>query len=164
MKPSQKGAIAEAAVLAAAVKLHVPVLVPFNEGTRYDLVFELVDGFHRVQCKWGSLRGGVIRASLLTSRLTPSGYVKTSYSPEEIDAFAVYCADLDTCCWLPMHDFQGLTYAHLRTTPALNNQRQLVKWAAQYEFGAIAQLGERRAGSAKVVGSSPTSSITKPLF
>ena len=39
--PSQKGSIAEAAIVAAAVKLGVSVLKPVNEGLRYDLVFEL---------------------------------------------------------------------------------------------------------------------------
>ena len=47
----------------------------------------------------------------------------------------------------------------LRLTPPRNNQRACVNLAEDYAFdGAIAQLGERRAGSAKVVGSSPTSS------
>ena len=50
--PSQKGSIAEAAIVAAAVKLGVSVLEPVNEGLRYDLVFELSNNFVRVQCKW----------------------------------------------------------------------------------------------------------------
>jgi hypothetical protein len=165
VKPGQKGAIAEAAVLAAAVKLHIPVLVPFNEGSRYDLVFDLEGRLTRVQCKWGTVHGDVVRARLSTSRLTPQGYVRTTYARREIDAFAVYCADLDCCYWLPIEEFAGQSYVHLRLTPARNNQRQLVKWAAHYEFGAIAQLGERLAGSQKVAGSSPASSTeTKPLF
>ena len=36
-----------------------------------------------------------------------------------------------------------------------------IHWAADFELGAIAQLGERRAGSAKAVGSSPTSSTSE---
>jgi hypothetical protein len=48
---------------------------------------------------------------------------------------------------------------------AANSQKAAINYADQYDFGAIAQLGERRAGSAKVVGSSPTSSISyeRPL-
>ena len=117
-----------------------------------------------MQCKWGSLQGDVVRARLSTSRLTPGGYVRTTYSAYEIDAFAVYCHELDRCYWLPIDEFASQTYVCLRLTPARNNQRQLVKWAAQYEFGAIAQLGERLAGSQKVAGSSPASSTpAKPL-
>jgi hypothetical protein len=52
----------------------------------------------------------------------------------------------------------GKTYIHLRLTPARNNQRTGVTMAADYEFGAVAQLGERRHGMAEVRGSSPLSS------
>jgi hypothetical protein len=48
---------------------------------------------------------------------------------------------------------------YLRLTPARNNQEFAISYAADYEFsGALAQLGERRAGSAKVAGSSPACS------
>jgi len=50
---------------------------------------------------------------------------------------------------------------HLRLGPTRNNQRLGVKMAAAYELGAIAQLGERSAGSRKVEGSSPSSSMGK---
>jgi hypothetical protein len=53
----------------------------------------------------------------------------------------------------------GRGYLHLRLAPARNNRQALVTMADDYDFGAIAQLGERRAGSAKVAGSSPASSI-----
>jgi hypothetical protein len=53
----------------------------------------------------------------------------------------------------------------LRLTPAANNQEAAINYAADYDFGAIAQLGERRHGMAEVVGSSPTSSTSnvRPL-
>jgi hypothetical protein len=50
--------------------------------------------------------------------------------------------------------------------PTRNNQRRGVHWARDYEFaariqsfGAVAQLGERLAGSQKATGSSPVGSI-----
>jgi hypothetical protein len=43
--------------------------------------------------------------------------------------------------------------------PAANRQELAIRYAEPYRLpGAIAQLGERRAGSAKVEGSSPSSS------
>ena len=164
MKTSQKGAVAEAAILAEAVKMEIGVLLPFNEGSRYDLVLDVGNRLLRAQCKWGAVTRDTIHVRLNTSRLTPSGYVRTTYSAAEVDGFAVYCDDLDRCYWLPIEEFGGKTFVYLRLAPARNNQQQLVKWAAQYEFGAIAQLEERLAGSQKVVGSSPTSSTSKPLF
>lgn len=50
---------------------------------------------------------------------------------------------------------------HLRLSPAKNNQRSRVIMADSFRLGAVAQLGERRAGSAKARGSSPLSSIAR---
>ena len=80
------------------------------------------------------------------------------YAEDEIEAVAVYCGDLNRCYYLPITMVSGKSYVHLRLSPARNNQRMGVTMAAEYEFGAIAQLGERLAGSQKVAGSSPASS------
>ena len=50
---------------AAAVKAGVCVLRPMVEGERYDLAFDIHGHFVRVQCKTGSLNGGVITASAM---------------------------------------------------------------------------------------------------
>src|SRR5688572_3748175 len=47
---------------------------------------------------------------------------------------------------------------HLRVAAARNFQRACINLAENYRLGAIAQLGERSAGSRKVGGSSPPSS------
>src|SRR4051812_44636529 len=52
----------------------------------------------------------------------------------------------------------GKRQLHLRLNPPRNGQRACINLASEYRLGAIAQLGERSAGSRKVVGSSPTSS------
>ena len=158
MTSNHKGAIAEAAIELAAVRLEIPVLHPRQEGLRYDLALELGHRLLRVQCKWAARVGDVVRIHTRTSRLTSAGHVRTTYSSAEIDAIAAYCAELDECYLLPISEVEGQQLVHLRLHPARNNQTAGVKMAAEYRFGAIAQLGERRAGSAKVVGSSPTSS------
>jgi hypothetical protein len=56
LTPAQKGSIAESAILHAAIKLGINVFGPFNEGLRYDLIFELGGRFVRVQCKWAVQR------------------------------------------------------------------------------------------------------------
>ena len=96
--------------------------------------------------------------------LTPGrkrAIAETAYSAAEVDETGVYCAPLDCCYLLPISVAEGRRALQLRVEPSRNNQRALVNWAHEYELGAIAQLGERRAGSAKVVGSSPTSSTTE---
>ncbi len=60
---------------------------------------------------------------------------------------------------LPIEDFPQQREIRLRLSPAKNNQRVGVTLAEPYRSGAIAQLGERVAGSHEVGGSSPPGSI-----
>jgi PD-(D/E)XK nuclease superfamily protein len=160
-----KGAIAEAAIASAAIELGIHVLRPLAEGRRYDLVFDVGDRLLRVQCKWAPRKGNVIAVNLLTHRCTPRGHVRATYSAEEVDGIAIYCQELKECFYVPIEKAAGRAGMHLRLAPAANGQSEAINWAADYPLGAIAQLGERRAGSAKVVGSSPTSSTpnVRPL-
>jgi hypothetical protein len=159
---SQKGGLAELKIAAAAADLGIGVLRSMTDGLRYDLVFDVFGELVRVQCKWATLKGDVVSIPLRTSRHTPAGYVRTVYDADEIEGFAAYCRELDSCFYLPISDFAGRQLARLRLGPARNGQRLGVKMAADYLLGAVAQLGERRAGSAKVRGSSPLSSTPAP--
>jgi PD-(D/E)XK endonuclease len=160
-----KGAIAEAAIRLAAVELGFYVLHPLVEGRRYDLVIDTGPRLLRVQCKWARRRGNVIVVDTSTRRLTPHGYVSTTYTASEIDGIGAYCQELNRCYYLPIELAAGRRGFHLRLAPAANNQEVAINWAADYDFGAIAQLGERPAGSRQVGGSSPPSSIgnVRPL-
>jgi hypothetical protein len=159
---SQKGGLAELKIAAAAADLGFGVLRPMTEGLRYDLVIDVAGCLLRVQCKWATRKDDVVSIPLRTSRHTPGGYVRTLYRADEIEGFAAYCRALESCFFLPIEDFGGRTHAHLRLSPARNGQRHGVKMADEYLLGAVAQLGERRAGSAKVRGSSPLSSTPSP--
>lgn len=155
---TQKGAIAEVEVERAAVRLGFVVARPTTEGRRYDLIVDTGTRLYRVQCKWGAVKNNVVNIATRTSRHTPRGYVHTTYSAAEVDLIAVYAAGIDRIFAIPIAELEGQTHLHLRLAPCRNNQSIGVKWAEQYDFGAVAQLGERRAGSAKVTGSSPVSS------
>ena len=160
MTSNAKGALAEAAIVASALRLGIVVLRPMVEGRRYDLVFDF-DGsrIERVQCKWGRLAGDVVAVHTGTCRHTPrNGYVRTTYTADEVDALAVWCEALEQCFYLPAAMVAGKTDLHLRLTPARNNQRTGVTMAADHRLGAVAQLGERRHGMAEVRGSIPLSS------
>ena len=159
LTPGRKGAIAETAIAAEAVALGLDVYRPVSEGGRYDLIIDTGPRLFRVQCKWAALRGDVVVIGSRTSRLTPRGYVRTTYSAAEIDGVAAHCAALQRSFWLPIHLVERQGLVHLRLRPARNGQQQGLKWAAQYPLGAIAQLGERVTGSHEVAGSSPASSI-----
>jgi hypothetical protein len=156
-----KGAIAEAAIASQAIEMGIFVLRPMIEGRRYDLMFDIDHRLYRVQCKWAPRIGSVVRVQLQCSRYTPHGYVRTTYSADEIDVVVAYCQELKRCYWLPIDMVAGKRAIHLRLEPARNNQEAAINFATDYEFGAIAQLGERRHGMAEVEGSSPSSSTSE---
>jgi hypothetical protein len=171
MTTDQKGAIAEQAVVLAAIKLGIEVYRPIAEGGRYDMIFDLGDQLNRVQCKWAGVYGDVVIVRCYSARRTGAGLVRRLYSADQIDSFAAYCAELDRCFWLPIAEFPGRSLVHLRLQHSRNNQRRRINWADDFDFaarlggdqGAVAQLGERLAGSQKVTGSSPVGSIQNDL-
>jgi PD-(D/E)XK endonuclease len=167
----QKGAIAEAAIALGAIELGIGVSRPLGD-ERYDLIFDLRARFLRVQCKWASRDGEIVRVRSYSCRRTRDGLIRRPYSTEEIDAVAAYCAELDRCYLVPGQLFGGRAVIHLRLGPTRNSQRRGINWAEQYEFaatlgrphGAIAQLGERQRGTLEVAGSSPAgSTLTRAL-
>ena len=157
---NHKGNVAEAAIAAEAVKLGIEVLKPTLEYGPHDLVFELDSRFLRVQCKWARLirDESVVYVQLARSRHTPGGYVRATYSTDEIDAVAAYCEELDQCYLLPAAKVAGRSALHLRLSPPRNGQMASLNWAADYRLGAVAQLGERLGGTQEARGSSPLSS------
>jgi hypothetical protein len=165
----QKRAIAETAIVHAATKLEIDVYSPIAEGSRCDFIFDLGTRLWRVQCKWAALDGDVIVIRCYSCRRGRHGMIKRPYTADEIDAFVAYCMPIDRCFFIPLDAIGSQTYLQLRLAPARNNQKLGIKWAADYDFaarlgalGAVAQLGERLAGSQKGTGSSPVGSITPP--
>jgi prevent-host-death family protein len=160
-----KGAIAEAEIFAAAVRLGVPVYTPVAEHGRADLVLEIGGRFFRVQCKWANLSPdkSVVIVNAATSRRSRAGHIRSTYSEAEIDLFAVYCGELDRCFLIPIDLVAGKSMLYLRVTPPRNSQRSCINLAEDRSFdGAIAQLGERLRGTQEVAGSSPASSTESP--
>jgi hypothetical protein len=167
MTTDQKGAIAEAKIIAAALELGIPVLQPFGDGLRYDLVFDL-GVLVRVQCKWASRRGETLIVPLRSCRRGPDGFIRTRYTAAEVDAVSAFAPDTGRCYFLPMAEVGGRSMVALRLAASRNNQQAGIRWAKDYEFaatlgqpGAIAQLGERLHGMQEVAGSSPAGSTSQ---
>jgi hypothetical protein len=167
LSPDQKGAIAESSIAAAAIKLDIGVLKPLSDGHRYDLVFDTGNVLLRVQCKWAVRRGDVVIISCRSARRTRDGFIRRSYTRDEIDLLVGYCMEVDRAYVLGPDCFEGHPVVSLRLAPTRNNQLSGVRWARDYELqrldflapGAIAQLGERVHGMHEVAGSSPAGSI-----
>ena len=151
----QKGAIAELGIAWHATNLGVDVYKPVSEGGRYDLIFDFDDQLWRVQCKWARRYGDVLIIRCYSCRRAREGMRVRRYTPDEVDAFAAYSADFDRCFFIPIAVVGAKRNFQLRLLPARNKQRQGINWADDYDFaatlarpqGAVAQLGERAAGS-----------------
>ncbi len=154
LSTDRKGSIAEIMIAGTAVKLGIDVYKPVNDGTRCDLIFDLTGRLMRIQCKWAALNCDVLIIRCCRNRRTKDGLLRRVYAADEVDAFAAYSGDLDRCYFLPSGMCVGRAAIQLRVAPSRNNQRKGINWAEDYEFGArlaslgaVAQLGERLAGS-----------------
>jgi hypothetical protein len=134
LTPSQKGAVAEAAITAMAIQLGLVVLRPLCEGGRYDIAIDLDPELLRVQCKLARRLSGVLLVGLATNRYTPGGYVSTRYTANEVDVIAAYSPELHRGFLVPISEASGRRAIHLRLDPTRNNQEQGIKWARDYEF------------------------------
>lgn len=156
--------MAELAIAKEAARLGLSVLMPLTEHGPYDLAIEIGGKLVRVQCKWARYDGNVITVRVDRCRTKRRGYVRSTYRAEEIDALAAYCEPLDRCYLLPVDMVAGRRAVCLRVSPTKNGQRAAINCAAAYEFGAVAQLAERRYGIPEAEGSSPSSSTNQTTF
>jgi hypothetical protein len=156
--PNHKGNVAELAIAKEAASLGLSVFAPMTEHERYDLIIGIGARLLRVQCKWANRKGDVIPMHLSSSRRGSDGYIRRNYSPAEVDAIGIYCGDLDRCFLVPIGKIAGQWTMQLRLAPARNGQRAALHFADEYDLGAVAQLAERRRGTAEARGSNPLSS------
>lgn len=157
---NRKGNAAELAFAAEAAQLDLEVYMPMTEHGRADLLLGIAGRLLRVQCKWANRKGDVVSISLATSCRSRNGHIRTTYTADEIDAIGAYCDELRKCFLIPIEVAAGKSAVHLRLAPARNGQRAALHWAEHYELGAVAQLAERRRGTAEARGSNPLSSIS----
>jgi len=111
----QKGAIAEAVIAAAAIKLGIGVCRPLSDGGRYDLILDLGPRLLRVQCKWANVRGGAVVVCCYSCRRNPKRMVVRRYTADEVDAIVAYCPETDGCYLLQPEVFDGHRFVYLRS-------------------------------------------------
>jgi hypothetical protein len=134
---NRKGAVAESAIVHAAVKLGIGVFKPLTDGERYDLIFDLRPRLLRIQCKWVGRHGDTVIVRCYSSRRTADGLRRRTYAYDEGDAIAAYCADNERCFLLPVTVVASRAEVRLRLAPARNNQRARVRWASVFELESL---------------------------
>ena len=155
-----KGDTCEGIVMATLLRLGKPILLPFGENLRYDLVVDEDGKFTRIQCKSGLLKNGVISFRTCSSHYHRGGTSRDYRG--EADLFGVYCPQNGKVYLIPVEDAPGRR-CHLRVDSTRNNQAKGIRLASDYEVAGIAQLEERLIGNEEVVGSTPASgSILDP--
>ena len=107
LSTNQKGAIAETAITAAAVRLGIDVYRPVSDGGRYDLILDTGERLLRTQCKWANREGDVVVVRGRTCRHTPRGYVFGTYRRAEVDGVAAWCPDTEDAYFVPIERDRG---------------------------------------------------------
>jgi hypothetical protein len=129
--PTSKGKTSEAVILAALVKMGKSALVPWGE-ERYDPVLDEGGKLVRIQCKTGHIRDGcVCFKTSITDAQRPLG---DGGDAGQIDAFAVYCPQIERVYLVPIEAVQTTIGARLRLETAKNAQTWNVRWARDFEL------------------------------
>jgi hypothetical protein len=131
LNPTQIGDISEIIVRARFIQKGYTVLVPQNNGLRYDIVVEKDGIFQRVQIKTGRLMDNeaiYFRASSVDS-LTKADI----HYHGHIELFAIYCPHNHQVYVMPVEHATS-SVCTLRLVPTRNNQKNGIRWAADYEF------------------------------
>jgi hypothetical protein len=129
-----KGDLAEMAIAKDLVRRGYRLAFPYGEDCPYDLILDRVTRLERVQVKYARSDGCVIEVKCFSASLT-NGRVRsiTRYTAETVDWIATYDVTTDGCYYVPSTEFaEGRASISLRLTPARNNQRTGVRWAADY--------------------------------
>lgn len=130
MNPKAVGEVSEAMVLARLVQLGYPVLIPFGNNQRYDLVYEENGKLVRAQVKTGRLLQGTISFSVASK----NGFtgVRTGYA-NSVDVFLVYSPHLDKVYRVPVSEAPS-NEMRLRVDPLRKfGPTSTVRWAMDYE-------------------------------
>lgn len=134
--------MSEAVILAEFLKAGFPVLLPFGDNQRYDMVIEVSGRFLGVQCKTAFRAGGdgsCIRFNAHSGGFGPGDSVTSRSQPYrgEADLFAVYSPETNQAYVLAV-DECPVTDVWLRLTPTRNGQQLRIRWAEEHTLAAWA--------------------------
>lgn len=124
------GNISEAMAIARLIELQYPVLLPFGDNERYDLVVELDNEFKRVQIKTARLVNGALSIPVSSSHYHANGKRKDYHG--EVDMIIAYSPDTKKLYKLDIQEV-GKTEVRLRIEePKFADPR--IRYAINYEL------------------------------
>ena len=129
----KKGNKAEAVVLSEFVKRGFPVLIPFGDNEKYDLVVEINGTFKSIQVKKGVSRNGCLIADLRYK--IGIKRIKSEKYFGKVDLIAIWCEENGKVYLLDLKKFGNKTFANLRLEkPKTNYLISTIVWAEKYEI------------------------------
>ena len=127
MTTLQKGKLAEALVMAEAIRRGLIVSVPFQEDCSYDLVLDDGERLSRVQVKYTESDGNVIKVSCQSC----NNWQTKNYDESIIDALICYDATSGLFLCLGAELFQQ-RQVNFRISAPVNGQVARIRFATDY--------------------------------
>jgi hypothetical protein len=131
MESHRRGELTEAVVVAELIRRGIPVLRPFGDNERYDVVAETPEGsLLKLQVKTGRLLNGTVTFEGISMHTNSQGNVYKPYDGD-VDYFLVYSHDIERLYLVPEEEV-GSSMA-LRVDPPKRTDPK-INPAADYEF------------------------------
>jgi len=137
MNSKNKGDLSEARALYEFQKYNIPVLIPWGDNLRYDMVIELQGEFKRVQVKTcNEERGDAIKCYCRssTNHTTNKGY---HLYTGQIDYFVFYNQTHNLIALVPIEDTENQKEISLRISKPKNGQSKGIRYWSDYSFDKI---------------------------
>lgn len=134
MHSKRKGNIGEMHVAACLAKLGYSVFRELGDISRIDLIAEVGKSLVRIQVKYTSVKKD---GFILSTRKCSTNY-QYLYGVDDVDVFAVYCAEENKVVWVLASDIlvdgkhTCLTFRS-KTCPPKNNQKSKVRFIEDHE-------------------------------
>ena len=135
-----KGDISEAKALLEFQKRGIPVLIPWGDKERYDMVIELNHTFYRVQVKTAGVESNgslCCYARSSHNHTTNKRYYKYI---DQVDYFVFYNIARDIIAIVPAQDIGDKSAISLRIAPPRNNQEKDIKYFSDYSFDKVLNI------------------------
>lgn len=129
----QKGSIGELAIASDLAKRGYQVMFPFGEYGDWDLLIMRTGTFERVQVKYSTSDGQILKVRARCHSVHAGSVTKTvMYSQATIDWLGVYDATTDICYYIPASQLTGSSGEMYLRLAEPKNKVPSIRWAKDY--------------------------------
>lgn len=163
MSTKLKGNKAESIIMSEFIRREIPVLIPFGDNEKYDLVVEIDGKFKSVQVKYGAYKNGCVIADV-RHRIGNKRINYETYA-NKVDYIAIWCEYNNVSYLIPILEADK-TYITLRIeNPKTFSPLTTIMWGVDFEFSKQLNKNTLRSGAEEarwahnpeVTGSNPVS-------